>query len=626
MKKQMLPRLAAGLVLCAQAQAQTLDAEAYHDRLMGVWLGEIIGNMAGRPIEGRSKAGGVNWELNWFDPRDTSKNEQSDGVFYNRTYWDGDDDTVFEYMYTDLLKTTPAPTYSDINNTWQTRITSTNGIYIANRQAYYLRQKGVTPPTTGSMQRNMHWDMIDSQITTEVLGAIIPGAPHRAAQLAKPFAEVTNDGFAVHAAQYYAAMYSIAAAGTYTNSPEDIETIVAQALDVVPTTSRTHQIIQHVRDLYEADKLDGTLNWQATQTILHNTYGTVAGSNGRYRSTFVESSVNTAMTVMSLLYGQGDFLSTVEIGVLAGFDNDCNPATAGGLIGALIGYQALQGQLTDTFGVDPITTYRPTNVTGLTADVTIDQVAGFLRQAAELQITQAGGSIQINGNGTQYILGPDAASAVIEKPDPTGPGGLTAAVLADGGTANVTASRAVYNANNDRANLNAIIDGIIDVSYNGHMAYESKSGGGAPEDGVDWYEIQFDREVTFSSLLFVEGHIQWGVIANGNTAINADPSVFEPKGGYFVGDLEVLVRQGDDYVPVSSLTLSEELDLMLFFQQIELMFDPIMGDAIRLVGTAGGTDRFTTILELEPRGVVPEPAGLGLLALAGLGLGRRRRA
>lgn len=605
MQRCVLSIAAGGLMTIAPAGAQVLDSDVYHDRLMGVWLGELVGNYAGRPVEGNRKSGGLDYTINWTN---------TDGVF-DRTHWTGDDDTVFEYMYADLLATKASPTYTDLSATWNARITTANGIYIANRQSYFLMDKGVTPPTSGSQSRNMHWDMIDSQITTEALGASIPGSPHRAAQLVQPFAQVTNDGFAVHAAQYYAAMYSIAAAGNHSNSPADIEAIVAEALEVVPTTSRTHQIIQQVRDLYAADKLDGALDWNATQAVLHDTYGSAAGSSGRYRNTWVESSVNTAMTVMSLLYGQGDFVDTVEIGVLAGFDNDCNPATAGGLIGALVGYDVLQDQLTTTFGVDPITTYRPTNVTGLNADVTIDHLAGVLRTAAELQIINAGGSIQ--GGGTQYHLGPDAASAVIEKPHPTAPGGLVGAVLADGGAANVTASRAVYNAANDRQSLNGIIDGIIDVSYNGHMAYESRTGGSAPADGIDWYEIQFDREVMFSSLLFAEGHIVW-------SGVNSDPAVTEPSGGYFL-DLEVLVRQDGIYVPVTSLSLSEELDPMLFFQQIELMFDPIVGDAIRLVGQAGGNNQFTTILELEPRGVIPEPAGLTVLALAGLLLGRRRR-
>lgn len=52
MHKQILTSVAAGLAICGQVHAQTLDADVYHDRLMGMWLGEIVGNYAGRPVEG----------------------------------------------------------------------------------------------------------------------------------------------------------------------------------------------------------------------------------------------------------------------------------------------------------------------------------------------------------------------------------------------------------------------------------------------------------------------------------------------------------------------------------------------------------------------------------------------
>ena len=60
------------------------------------------------------------------------------------------------------------------------------------------------------------------------------------------------------------------------------------------------------------------------------------------------------------------------------------------------------------------------------------------------------------GTGTQrvYHLPADTTRAPIEKPDPTGPTGLVAAVRAAGGAATVTANRASYNPAYDRANLN----------------------------------------------------------------------------------------------------------------------------------------------------------------------------
>ncbi len=82
------------------------------------------------------------------------------------------------------------------------------------------------------------------------------------------------------------------------------------------------------------DMLDGTPDWRETRRIIYDYY---RGDYdyGRYRN-WIESTINLAITTMSLLYGQGDFEETVRIGVLSGFDADCNPATAGGLVGLML--------------------------------------------------------------------------------------------------------------------------------------------------------------------------------------------------------------------------------------------------------------------------------------------------
>ena len=69
-------------------------------------------------------------------------------------------------------------------------------------------------------------------------------------------------------------------------------------------------------------------------------------SHGRYYY-WIESTVNVGATALAILYGQGDFKETVQIGVLAGWDCDCNPAHAGGLIGIINGYSGLPTDLTD---------------------------------------------------------------------------------------------------------------------------------------------------------------------------------------------------------------------------------------------------------------------------------------
>ena len=45
--------------------------------------------------------------------------------------------------------------------------------------------------------------------------------------------------------------------------------------------------------------------------------------------------------VLGLIYGKGDFTATMEITTRCGQDADCNPSSAGGVLGAMIGYEAI---------------------------------------------------------------------------------------------------------------------------------------------------------------------------------------------------------------------------------------------------------------------------------------------
>ena len=44
---------------------------------------------------------------------------------------------------------------------------------------------------------------------------------------------------------------------------------------------------------------------------------------------------------MGLLYGEGDFFKTMDISTRCGQDSDCNPASAAGILGTIIGYSKI---------------------------------------------------------------------------------------------------------------------------------------------------------------------------------------------------------------------------------------------------------------------------------------------
>lgn len=569
------------------AGQRQISADVYLDKARGMWLGELIGNYAGRGYvpgtttyrEGYIVPGGADYDIGW------------DNVLATTT-WVADDDTCFEYLYLDLLGQSVAPTSADIRDAWVANIPASS-VYIANRQARYLMDppptgESLSPPETGAFRNNMHAAAIDSQITTESLGAMAPGLRQWAAEISGDFAGVSNEGLSVHAAQFYAAMYAAGA------MESDVPTVIDQALAVVPLSSRTYEVIDAVRT-FRSNQADPD-DWRACQTMLHDNYG-LASSDGRYRG-WIESTVNVGLTTMSLLYGEGDFQQTVEIGVLGGYDADCNPATAAGLLGMIKGYAGIDGNsgILAELPATPADAYDVRCLTSVGALTTASQVAQGFAAAAEMQIVAAGGSVVGQGAEKVYLLPDDVVTAPPELPNPDGPGGLVGRVLGAGGQVDVSASVSRYIPAQDRNNLASIIDGVTDVRYNGYRPYWTNDGNNPQPAGGDWYQLDFPRDMTFNKVVFYEGDILYH-------GVNSNPRVVLPYGGFFE-DLTIEVFRAGLWQAVTGLTFSEALDASAYYQTIEMTFDPIEGTAVRIRGNAGGSYQFTTIVELEARGAM----------------------
>ena len=63
----------------------------------------------------------------------------------------------------------------------------------------------------------------------------------------------------------------------------------------------------------------------------------------------VASGINFAASIVSLLFGEGDYRETVKIAVLAGWDSDNPAATWGGLLGFLYGKQGIEAAFGQEF-------------------------------------------------------------------------------------------------------------------------------------------------------------------------------------------------------------------------------------------------------------------------------------
>ena len=59
--------------------------------------------------------------------------------------------------------------------------------------------------------------------------------------------------------------------------------------------------------------------------------------DGALRPFNIDARLNGAYIALGLLYGNGDFASTLEVTTRAGQDSDCNPSNAAGILGVMLG-------------------------------------------------------------------------------------------------------------------------------------------------------------------------------------------------------------------------------------------------------------------------------------------------
>jgi ADP-ribosylglycohydrolase len=77
----------------------------------------------------------------------------------------------------------------------------------------------------------------------------------------------------------------------------------------------------------------------------------------------IDAKLNGAYIALGLLYGDGDFGKTIEIATRSGQDSDCNPASAGGVLGVMLGYDAIPEEYKGGIPAIAEKTFQYTNFT-----------------------------------------------------------------------------------------------------------------------------------------------------------------------------------------------------------------------------------------------------------------------
>jgi hypothetical protein len=342
MKKLLVGLLLIYFLAACDGQPNNLQISRtdYQDRLCAFWLSESIANWTGLQTEGQRTGIPFYTDDDW---------ERFGFVLKQSPWWDADDDTDIEYIYQNALETyqTEILTPEQIREQWLEHIDG-SFIWVSNESAYYLmRDENLLPPKTSEPEYNPNWEQIDAQMTTEIFGLFAPGRPDIALMMGDLPVRVTAGGDAEMAAKFYIIMHSLAPVAIEQISDsnadgdpydEQVFWLPEQARTQIPDESYIAGMYDWVLSKYQQspDKND----WEKTRDAFYFRY-VEGGADGYKYTNWYDSGSNFGLSMISLMYGEGDLPRTVQIGSLAGMDSDNPTATWGGLLGFLYGYEGV---------------------------------------------------------------------------------------------------------------------------------------------------------------------------------------------------------------------------------------------------------------------------------------------
>ena len=108
---------------------------------------------------------------------------------------------------------------------------------------------------------------------------------------------------------------------------DSLDEVLDEGLAWMPIKCRLAEAVRNVRAWSREDD-----DWEATFERIQKTYG-------HYHP--VHTINNAAVVTMALCHGKLDYSRTICIAVMGGWDADCNGATAGSIVGAILGAKAL---------------------------------------------------------------------------------------------------------------------------------------------------------------------------------------------------------------------------------------------------------------------------------------------
>ena len=303
-----------------RGESLVLTTDQLQNKIKGGWAGQTIGVTFGGPYEFRFQGSfiGDYQPLLWYDGYLKETMLNNPGLY---------DDLYMDLTFVDIIEKygldAPVDTFANAF------ANAGYSLWHANQAARYNILNGIHPPSSGYWKNNPHADCIDYQIESDFAGLMSPGMPNTASAISDKIGHIMNYGDGWYGGVFVGAMYAIAF------SSDDVHYIITEALKTIPEQSEFHQCIQDAITWHRKYPADWKQSWLEIQKKWANDIGC---PDGIFSPFDIDAKVNAAYVVTGLLYGGKDFTKTLEITTRCGQDADCNPSTAGGILGTILGY------------------------------------------------------------------------------------------------------------------------------------------------------------------------------------------------------------------------------------------------------------------------------------------------
>ncbi len=205
-------------------------------------------------------------------------------------------------------------------------------LWHGNLAARRALRRGVPATLSGSPRHNVHANDIDFQIEADFIGLSTPGLPRLSNQICEQAGRVMASGDGLYGGMFASAMY---AAAFFEDDPRRI---VEAGLAVLPPASPYARVIADVLAWSLEHPGDWTEVWRRIEDEWSRREPCPEGALLPFN---IDAKINGAYVALGLLYGASDFTATLEIATRAGQDSDCNPASAAGILGVVLGYRGI---------------------------------------------------------------------------------------------------------------------------------------------------------------------------------------------------------------------------------------------------------------------------------------------